>query len=364
MSTVVESDSEANGEPTFIFMLMPFEKNLTDIYEQYIKAPLISKGYNVKRADDFYRSTDIIADILECINDADIIIADLTGRNPNVFYELGIAHRKKIRNVILICQKEDDIPFDLRGKRMILYENTLKGYEELREELPKYIKDIEEGVSEEENLISLTELDDREIINAIKTMKLQEISDLIVKTEFNRLIRLIKMTLGELLLHAEKPIKEKDILSYHNNLSIFISKSVLLRFDNDEKTKLFKFLFDNLHIISSFYHRSVIYDEFKKYTKDRSIINYIKENELIDFFINSFIESKSYSSSEFWIEILLNLKEIINFDKMKILARGATDNNQIYEAGRIPYKIKDLLSPHYKSFPSYIKERLQRRFSF
>ena len=356
---MVESDLKGNSKLSLIFMLMPFEKDLTNIYEQYIKEPLISKGYNVKRADDFYRSTDILADILNSISDADIIIADLTGRNPNVFYELGIAHRNNIKNVILICQKEDDIPFDLRGKRTILYENTLEGYKKLREEVPKYIKEIDEGGGED-----LNELDDRKIIDGIKTMKLQEISDLIVKTKFNSLFRLIKIAFSELHVHSENPPKEKYIISYHNNLSIFISKSVLLRFDNDEKTKLFKFLFDNLHIISSFYHSHVIYNEFKKYTTDHSIRNYIKENKLIDFFINSFLESKSYSSSEFWIEILLNLKEIINLDKMKIIARGATENNQIYEAGRIPYKLKDLTSSHYKSFPSYVKEKLKRTFSF
>ncbi len=75
MLNVVESDLKGNSKLSLIFMLMPFEKDLTNIYEQYIKEPLISKGYNVKRADDFYRSTDILADILNSISDADIIIA-------------------------------------------------------------------------------------------------------------------------------------------------------------------------------------------------------------------------------------------------------------------------------------------------
>ncbi|MEJ2251158.1 MAG: hypothetical protein P8Y70_18145 [Candidatus Lokiarchaeota archaeon] len=75
-----------------IFMLMPFDNNLSEIYKESIKKPLEELGHRVSRADDIFRSTPIMDDVINSIKRADIIIADLTGRNPNVFYELGRAH--------------------------------------------------------------------------------------------------------------------------------------------------------------------------------------------------------------------------------------------------------------------------------
>lgn len=75
-------------------MLMPFEDKLTQIYKRYIKKSLEEKGFKVKRADDFFKSRPIMNDILESIDYADIIIAEMTNKNPNVFYELGICHTK------------------------------------------------------------------------------------------------------------------------------------------------------------------------------------------------------------------------------------------------------------------------------
>jgi len=133
--------TEANikQESLFIFMLMPFEEKLTQIYERYIKKPLESRGHEVKKSDDFFKPTPILEDILDSISKADIIIAELTRRNPNVFYELGRAHEKK-KYVIQICQKEEDIPFDLRPIRTIIYADTPKGYDYLKNQLLNYIK--------------------------------------------------------------------------------------------------------------------------------------------------------------------------------------------------------------------------------
>ena len=69
---------------SFVFVLMPFESKLTQIYERFIKAPLETKGFLVKRADDFYKSTPILEDIIKSIEKAEFLIAELTGKNPNV----------------------------------------------------------------------------------------------------------------------------------------------------------------------------------------------------------------------------------------------------------------------------------------
>ena len=77
--------------------------------------------------------------IWENILRADLIIADLTGRNPNVFYELGYAHALH-KNTVLITQSIDDVPFDLRHRQMIKYFATAKGYKDLNESLKNYVK--------------------------------------------------------------------------------------------------------------------------------------------------------------------------------------------------------------------------------
>jgi len=124
----------------FIFMLMPFDEKLTKIYERCIKKPLEEKEFIVKRADDFFKSVPIMDDILESIIKADIIIGDLTDKNPNVFYELGRAHEKKDKCVIHICQEKDKIPFDLGHIRTIFYKDTPEGYEKLEKDILKFIE--------------------------------------------------------------------------------------------------------------------------------------------------------------------------------------------------------------------------------
>ena len=120
-------------------MIMPFKPpSLTKIYERWIKKPLEEKGNIVKRGDDFYKPDIIMNDILDSIESADVIIADLTNRNANVFYELGIAHAKD-KWVILICQNVTDIPFDLRHLRTITYNESQEGGEDLKEKISQYI---------------------------------------------------------------------------------------------------------------------------------------------------------------------------------------------------------------------------------
>jgi hypothetical protein len=76
-----------------------------------------------RRTDDLYRPSSIINDIWTYIKDAKILLADLTGKNPNVFYELGLAHALA-KPVILITELIGDIPFGLRALRVIEYEKN------------------------------------------------------------------------------------------------------------------------------------------------------------------------------------------------------------------------------------------------
>ena len=109
------------GEKPRAFVLMPFTDELTAIYRTAVRPLLESVGYEVRRADDLGNQQSIIKDIVESIEAANLIIADLTGKNPNVMYEVGVAHARS-RPTVLLTESIDDIPFDLRAYRAIRYD--------------------------------------------------------------------------------------------------------------------------------------------------------------------------------------------------------------------------------------------------
>jgi hypothetical protein len=109
-----------------VFVLMPFSEELQPIYEDHIKNVCSELNLTAARADDFFAARLIISDIWSAIYHSQIIVADCTGRNPNVFYEIGIAHTLG-RPTILISQSIEDVPFDLRHLRCIVYSYTPRG---------------------------------------------------------------------------------------------------------------------------------------------------------------------------------------------------------------------------------------------
>lgn len=116
------------------FILMPFREDLRPVYDDHIKKVVKEANLECKRADDIFGNTAIIEDVWKNINEARIVIADLTGKNPNVFYEVGIAHTIG-KDVILITQNIDDVPFDLRHLRHIQYQYTPRGMELFEQQL-------------------------------------------------------------------------------------------------------------------------------------------------------------------------------------------------------------------------------------
>jgi hypothetical protein len=102
------------------FVLMPFEPEFDAVYAHHIKVPLEGAGFSVNRADSLMNQQNILKDIVRQIDQSDLVVADLTAENPNVFYELGIAHALT-RNTVLITQSIEDVPFDLKSYRVIHY---------------------------------------------------------------------------------------------------------------------------------------------------------------------------------------------------------------------------------------------------
>jgi len=136
----ISRDTKIEAKTAFI--LMPFRESWSDrIWQKIVKPTMDAIGYSTMRADDLY-GHDIMEDIWKRINKSSIIIADITGRNPNVFYELGIAHCIG-KDVILLTQSVADIPFDLNRYRHIVYQDNLDGYDLLKSGLVNTVHEIE-----------------------------------------------------------------------------------------------------------------------------------------------------------------------------------------------------------------------------
>jgi hypothetical protein len=127
------------AKPDDLFVVMPFRDDLKPVWEDHIKNVAKSLGLTVMRADDFFTAHSVMSDVWNAIYGARAIIADCTGRNPNVFYEIGIAHVIG-KPVVLIAQNSDDVPFDLRHLRYILYKHTTLGMQQFEQKLAQTLK--------------------------------------------------------------------------------------------------------------------------------------------------------------------------------------------------------------------------------
>jgi hypothetical protein len=125
-------------DPQLCFVLMPFDLKLAPIYSDHIRPTVEGKGIRCQRADEIMGVGQITKDIWERINRARFIIADLTQQNSNVFYELGLAHALS-KDVILLTQTMECVPFDLKSIRCIVYKYTPPGMNEFQRKLSETI---------------------------------------------------------------------------------------------------------------------------------------------------------------------------------------------------------------------------------
>jgi hypothetical protein len=134
------------------FVICPIGEEGTDIRKNadrlfnYIVTPIVRElGYdNVHRADLFQMPGLITNQIITLINEADLIIADVTENNPNVFYELGFSNTRN-KPTILMKYKNSEIPFDIQNSRIIFFDFDIESVEKAKEELKNQIKSIEKN---------------------------------------------------------------------------------------------------------------------------------------------------------------------------------------------------------------------------
>lgn len=131
----MEYEIKSTAPKPFVFVLMPLDEKFDDIYKFGIKGAAEEGGAYAERVDEQIFTEGILERIFNQISKADIIVADMTGRNANVFYEVGYAHALG-KIVLLLTQNVDDIPFDLINKQHIVYAGKIKT---LKSELKKKI---------------------------------------------------------------------------------------------------------------------------------------------------------------------------------------------------------------------------------
>ncbi len=121
---------------------MPFSNPVAyNAYNYCIKQVCKDFNLEIRRADEIFSTHPVYSNIVREIRDASIIIVDITDRNPNVFYELGMAHLLKQSHTIIITQDDyKDTPFDISHFRIIKYEDSIEGKEKLESQLRKTLE--------------------------------------------------------------------------------------------------------------------------------------------------------------------------------------------------------------------------------
>lgn len=121
------------------FVIMPFETELHWVYEELIRPVCNEMGLEVVRADELVHSRSVMRDVVDGIIHSDVIVADVTGANPNVFYELGAAHAL-LRPVVTLSQEADLLPFDLLHHRVITYSVSAENRDMYRARLAEALR--------------------------------------------------------------------------------------------------------------------------------------------------------------------------------------------------------------------------------
>jgi len=121
-----------------IFVIMPFSEDMRKVFDQALAPAAQQASLSCARGDDSFGAHYVIDDIWGSILDAKYIIADCSNHNPNVFYELGMAHTIG-KTTLLITQDKKWIPFDLRHWRYHVYESTRPGLAALRNSVRQFL---------------------------------------------------------------------------------------------------------------------------------------------------------------------------------------------------------------------------------
>jgi hypothetical protein len=120
-SPVVSKEPRVREFLDTCFVMMPFGEWFDRYYAEIYVPAIKEAGFEPVRADELFTTGSVVEQIWEQIEKAKLLLADLSGKNPNVFYELGLAHAAR-KPVVFTARQLEDVPFDLRHLRVIIYE--------------------------------------------------------------------------------------------------------------------------------------------------------------------------------------------------------------------------------------------------
>lgn len=126
------------------FVMMPFGEWFDRYYKEIYVPAIKEAGLEPIRADELFSTGSVMEQIWEQIEKSKVLLADLSGKNPNVFYELGLAHAAR-KPVIFTTESIEDVPFDLRHLRVIPYEVREPEWNiRLKQNITAYLKNAKE----------------------------------------------------------------------------------------------------------------------------------------------------------------------------------------------------------------------------
>lgn len=140
-SSAISFPTTEARDSSLVAVMMPFDTEYDAVYDA-IKEAVSDAGLYCRRVDDIWDSDHIMADVASLLWRAEVIVADLTGRNPNVFYEVGLSHALP-RKTVMLTQDSSDVPFDLQSIRYLKYDmediSTHDGFD-LKRDLKKRLR--------------------------------------------------------------------------------------------------------------------------------------------------------------------------------------------------------------------------------
>ena len=129
------------------FVLMPFDEPFARYYQNIFVPAIHEVGLEPVKADSLFRPTPIMSDIWHFARAARVLLADLTKKNANVFYELGLAHALG-KPVIMVAAAIEDVPFDLRGLRVLIYDKEIENWgADLKKRIVKALRETLEDIA-------------------------------------------------------------------------------------------------------------------------------------------------------------------------------------------------------------------------
>ena len=278
-----------------VFFIMPFSDDFIDLYEK-IKTEFCA-DFVFNNAGDLDNQQSIIQDIVEGIYSADIIIADLTGLNPNVFYELGLAHAMN-KNVIIITQNISELPFDIKSYRANEYSMKFN-------KMPDLINKLRDLLNR--SMTDSTKFGNP-VTDYIPNYKVNNIEDIIenastMKEELNN----IGKELTDLVKNVDEVSKEVDrVKEQSGNVDISYTKKICRRLSTpiDEFSKKLR-----NHVLTITSNWNNIENDFlsifdNKLIQDSGILNKLDEELCELSTINTNIDSSNTK-----VEELINVLE-------------------------------------------------------